>query len=411
MKKNVMWNTIGSIFYCFCQWLITIIVVHLSSYEDAGYLSLAMTTSSSFSAIALFSMRNFQVSDIEEEYSSSVYVGSRILTSMAAFVCCALTAFWKGSLYQILCIDAFMLIRVGEAMVDVLHGIDQKYQRFDYIGKSYILRGIITVVFFTIGIVRWKSLPVSLFVMAGLNFLVVLWYDWRKTKDLEQFSPVFFKHKVWELLKRCLPLVIFSFLLSYENLLPKMILKQQSGAEELGVYSSIASPTLVVQVFASVVFNPFLPAFSAAFLQKDMKRLGKMLHKTYFLLIVMSMVVTIGALICGRMGLRLLFGMEILEHYYLFLPIVWCTILTAAVWVISAILVAFRKISWLVAGMLVDFAICVLLVKPVIEQYGKNGVSIVQIIVLAIYIIYMGVVCEMTIFHETREGRKRRKMF
>lgn len=64
IKKNVIWNTCGSVFYSLCQWLLTAIVIRGASYEAGGVLSLAMTTSSSFSAISLFSMRNYQVSDL-----------------------------------------------------------------------------------------------------------------------------------------------------------------------------------------------------------------------------------------------------------------------------------------------------------------------------------------------------------
>ena len=134
MSKNILWNTIGSVFYSACQWVITIIVVHVASYEMAGYLSLAMTTSSSFSAISLFSMRNFQVSDVRGEYTSSQYVSSRIWTCIVAFVLCVVVSGLGNSQYQILCIMAFMLIRVSEALVDVMHGIDQKQERYDYIG-------------------------------------------------------------------------------------------------------------------------------------------------------------------------------------------------------------------------------------------------------------------------------------
>ena len=92
MTKNIAWNTFGSVFYSACQWLITVLVVHLSSYESAGYLSLAMTTSSSFSAISLYSMRNFQVSDVKGEYNCNEYVGSRIDTCILGFVCCAIVS-------------------------------------------------------------------------------------------------------------------------------------------------------------------------------------------------------------------------------------------------------------------------------------------------------------------------------
>ena len=73
MKKNIAWNTFGSIFYCVCQWLITVLVVWLDSYSAAGNLSLAMTTSSSFSAISLFSMRNYPGPD-HSRGGSKIYI-------------------------------------------------------------------------------------------------------------------------------------------------------------------------------------------------------------------------------------------------------------------------------------------------------------------------------------------------
>ncbi len=402
MKKNVIWNTAGSVFYSFCQWLITILVVHLGSYEYAGYLSLAMTTSSSFAAISLFSMRNFQVSDVKGEYSSDIYVGSRILTCVIAFICCSVSAFVGNSLYQVLCIDAFMLIRVAESLVDVLHGVNQKYNHYDYIGKSYILRALLTVAIFCIGLLLWNNLPLALFVIAMVNLMVAFLFDWRLTWNLEHFTPRIWNNKVWNLLKVCFPIVIFSFLLSLENLIPKTFLQQQFGTEELGIYSSIASPTLVVQVFASVAFNPFLPYFSELYVNKKTDQLKKVLHKTYMLLIAMCICVTIGAVLLGKIGLTILFGRQILEYYNLFMPIVWCTILTAIVWIFSAILIAFRQIKLLVVGMIVDFLGCICIVRPVVLQYEKNGVSIVQLMVLAVYIMFMVGVCEITLYKQKR---------
>ena len=377
-------------------------MVHLGSYEYAGYLSLAMTTSSSFAAISLFSMRNFQVSDVKGEYSSDIYVGSRILTCVIAFICCSVSAFVGNSLYQVLCIDAFMLIRVAESLVDVLHGVNQKYNHYDYIGKSYILRALLTVAIFCIGLLLWNNLPLALFVIAMVNLMVAFLFDWRLTWNLEHFTPRIWNNKVWNLLKVCFPIVIFSFLLSLENLIPKTFLQQQFGTEELGIYSSIASPTLVVQVFASVAFNPFLPYFSELYVNKKTDQLEKVLHKTYILLIAMCICVTIGAVLLGKIGLTILFGRQILEYYNLFMPIVWCTILTAIVWIFSAILIAFRQIKGLVVGMIVDFLGCICLVRPVVLQYEKNGVSIVQLMVLAVYIMFMVGVCEITLYKQKR---------
>lgn len=395
MKKNIVWNTCGSVFYSICQWLITIIIVHIGSFEMAGCLSLAMTCSSSFSAIALFSMRNFQVSDINGEYSTNIYVGSRILTSTAAFISCSVAAFWGNSTYQGFCIMAFMLIRVAEAIVDVLHGINQKHNRYDYIGKSYFLRGIGTILSFCLGMVFQKSLLFSLIVMAILNLGIAIGYDWRKTRQLEFILPEIRSKQIWSLLKKCIPLVIFSFLLSLINFFPKTILQQKYGEAELGIYSSIASPTLVVQVFASVAFQPFLPKFSKLYLEGKRIEFRKLLHRLYLFFAVMIGVVVLGVILFGELGFQILLGKWVLEYSNLFMPIVYCTCFTGIIWILSSVLVGMRKIILISFGMIIDFIICVILTEPFLIKYEKNGVSFVQILVLLLYIIFMIIVCEV----------------
>lgn len=405
MKRNVIWNTIGSIFYCACQWLITIIVVRISTYEDAGYLSLAMSTSSSFSAISLFSMRSFQVSDVKNEYTSDIYVGSRIWTCLLAFACCTVISFWGNSLYQFFCIEAFMLLRVAEAIVDVMHGIDQRYLHYDYIGKSYIYRGIATVTSFTGVQLLVKDLLFSLFLMAVLNILIAFLYDWRKTYKIDYFKPVITSKKVLELLRKCAPIVIFTFVLSLETLLPKKLLQQKYGAESLGIYSSIASPALVVQVFASVVFNPFLPSISRVYVNRDFMKYKKILYRIYLLLVLLGGIVTVAAILLGRLGLKILLGEGILQYYELFLPIVWCTILTAAIWVMSAILTAMRELKVLLIGIILDFGLCLIFMNYFINNFEKNGVSLIQLFVFTAYILYMVTMLEIIVKRQIkREG-------
>ena len=406
MKKNVLWNTFGSVFYCICQWLITIIVVRVTSFETAGYLTIAITMTSSFSAISLFSMRNYQVSDVRGEYSSHEYVGSRILTCAIAFICCVISALYGNSLYQISCVAAFMLVRVVEAIVDVLHGVNQKHDRYDLIGKSFILRGIATVVSFSVGLILSKNLVLTLWIMALLNLGIALGFDWIRTGKLESIRPVIFDKRVWELLKGCIPIVIFTFLLSLQNFIPKNVLQQMYGATEQGIYSSIASPTLVVQVFASVVFNPFLPKLSTVYYEKDYERFHKMLHQIYLALAALCVVITIGAVLLGRIGLTILYTKDILQYYDLFMPIVWCTIFTAIIWILSAIIVAIRKIKVLVIGMVADFALCLALVYPCVKHFEKNGVSVVQLITLSIYIIFMIAICEVTVYKDKKNKRE-----
>ena len=76
-----------------CQWLITILVVRLSSgYEAAGTLSLAMSVYNIFAPFAIYRMYTYQVSDVKRENTVGEYFAFRIITSSAALVCCLVYA-------------------------------------------------------------------------------------------------------------------------------------------------------------------------------------------------------------------------------------------------------------------------------------------------------------------------------
>ena len=38
--RNMMFNSVGSLFYLVCQWLLTVLVVPLGSFEKAGWQAL-----------------------------------------------------------------------------------------------------------------------------------------------------------------------------------------------------------------------------------------------------------------------------------------------------------------------------------------------------------------------------------
>lgn len=70
IRRNMLFNTIGSLTYQGCLWITTVIVVILSdSYSASGILSFAMTIGNMFSAIGTYSMRTYQVSDVKGKYS------------------------------------------------------------------------------------------------------------------------------------------------------------------------------------------------------------------------------------------------------------------------------------------------------------------------------------------------------
>lgn len=389
IAKDMIINTIGNLVYCICQWVMTILVVRFVSYKEAGYLSLAMSTSSTFSTISHFSMRNFQVSDINNEFSVDEYVGSRIATCLLALVTCFVYAINSTDTYQMICIDAFMIIRIIEGFVDVFHGVDQKSGNYEIIGKSCLYRGIASLVGFLFGLIVFKNTFLAIAITALFNALVFVFYDVFNTIKMIRINPIIWNNHIKKLLAKCFPLVICTFLFSAIPLIAKTTLQNQYGTELLGIYSSISSPTIVVQIVASYAFSPLLPHISDSYSKGRYTQIIEFIKKMLLFFLGFSLLIIVCAFIFGKLGLSLLYGSSILDYYDLFIPIVLCTLMTSFIYVFISIATAFRMQIEMIIGISISFVIAYAFKNPIIARYSANGVSIIHVMSYLIILIWL----------------------
>ena len=68
--SDYFWNTFGTFFYFLCQYLLTILVVRLGSFNDAGIFSIVLSITNVFYCISIYGVRNYQVADIENRFSA-----------------------------------------------------------------------------------------------------------------------------------------------------------------------------------------------------------------------------------------------------------------------------------------------------------------------------------------------------
>ena len=388
MKKDIAWNTFGNIFYGFCTWVITILVVRMGSFTDAGYLSLAMTTSSTYNAIALFAMRNYQITDSGHLYSDGEYVSSRIISCLAAYVFLAVAAVFSGSMYQAICIIAFMPVRLSEAYSDVFHGIDQMHDRYDLIGKSFTMRGIAVIVIFIAGMAVTGNLALTLGLISIATFAISILWDKRLTSKITTIEMRLKDSKILKLYLSCLPLMLFTFFMGMQMMYAKTVLSEVVGVTRQGIYASISNPTYAIQVMGAALFAPFLPVLAEYLKERDIQGFNRGVRKVTGILVVFSALVLVAASLLGRWVLGIFFGKEILDYYELFIPVVIVIIINTFVYWFQGVLVALRKNVLLAVGMIVDFMLFVILIRPAIEIFGMNGASYAQILSLGLYLLF-----------------------
>lgn len=378
----------GSLVYLGVQWLLTVLVVRLSDgYDAAGLLALAMSIGNIFIPFANYRMRVYQVSDVSHEYSASEYMGFRCVTVFISFSACMTYAFFTCN-FEALGVIALWLIYKGfEAIIDVMHGLDQQNMRMDIIGKSLIIRAVGTLVVFCAALYFANSLVLSLVFMILVTILFGWLWDCRKAKSFDRLLPVINRSLVATLLKRCFLITVANIACSATLTIPRQYLAVSCGDWALGVYASVAAPIAIIQMGGSYIYGPLLGSFASFYKKEEAKGFFALLLKVTLGIIVVGIICGILLEVLGPWLLDLLFGSSIAEYTFLILPLVVLAILTAYLWFINDLLITIRNFKGGFVANVIASGVAFVVCWGFIDFFGMNGVSFTGIIAYAIGIM------------------------
>lgn len=384
---NIFYNSFGTMFYYGCQWLTTILIVRLSGYQDAGNYSLAMTFTAAFAIFALFNTRQYQVSDVKGEYSDKTYITSRYIAMGAAFLICAIGLLFNAyTPYQWGIILLYMVFKCVEAWVDVYHGICQKKGRMDFICYSFLMRGVLMIVSFCGLIYITGNLMYGVLAMTVSTFLVVFFYDRVMALKFVEKDRADFK-ALKTLMVILVPLVVVAVTNNLSISLPKYFLERYFDETVLGYYSSVATPSMIVQVGANTIFVPLITPLADKLLADDKKGFAGILKKVFLAFVVLSALAVIVSFLLGEWFLVQVFGEEIRPYAYLFVPIITTTLLISINACLFPVCTVFREIKGQLAVGILGILSSLIASMVLVKRYCMDGVVIALLITLGIQII------------------------
>lgn len=385
LNRGMLWNAVGNLIYLGCQWLVTIFVTNLGAdFTDAGILSIAMSVSATFQTIALFGIRNFQVSDINGKYTDTAYVAFRIITCAVALLGCIVFSLISGYLgATLLSIIFFMFFRLAENFSDVLHGILQKNNRLDLVGKAFAIKGIALIASFLAAYTLSGSLSLGILAMALVSIATTVAYDLLNTRKLSRFRAYDSLKNCIALSKETLPLCVYLFLSAAIVTIPKLILEKELGGEILGAYASIFAPAILIQAAMGYIYNPFAQIFADYKERREVRAFSLLGVKIAGAIAVLTALMLLASSLFGEFALKLLFSEDILPYVHLLSPILIAITVTSVFGFLCMIATVLRSIAALVISSFVGFLLCIFLTAPMIKLYSANGASISLIIATA----------------------------
>lgn len=381
VKKNAAFNFIGCLCYQGCQWLITVIVVVLSGYEDSGVLAYAMAIGNLFLPIATFNLRTFQVSDLNGEYSDGEYIGFRFVSIASAFlIIIPYSIITTEDAALLLPALIYLLFKMDESICDVLSGIHQKGERMDYIGISQFARGVLLVASFAIFLSITQNLEVAVFAVFVACAAMTVFYDLPHALRFGSIEVKISLATVRQLVKAGAPLVLASALTSLIVSHARQTFGNISGAELLGIYAAVATPSILVQAAARYFYSPLMVPIAAAWNDgKDSRRFPLVVFNGLKSITFGVGLLGILLILFGPSLLKLIYGPSIATYTGLLVGMVLATAINTFVYFLCDVLVVCRDLWTPVIASILGLLPCFLFARLFELRFGMNGINIIII--------------------------------
>ncbi|OUP10060.1 hypothetical protein [Collinsella sp. An2] len=378
LRANTIWNALGCLFYLGCQWLTSVLVVRLSSgYENSGALAFAMANGIIFASIGLYKIRTFQVSDLSGEFSHGDYVGFRLVTIVLGLI-------WSAIYLPLACSSnaeflvasiAYLLFKSDEVFSDVLYGIDQVGERMDFIGKSQLMRGVASLVGFSIPLAVLDNLVAGILGMAAACIAVTVFYDIPHARLFGDITPSFNVSHIKKLGKSCLLAMIASLCANGIVSIVRQYFGVTYGSEALGIYASVATPAVLIQVSATYLYSPLIGTLAKKLHQEGRNSFAKEFFRILFLILIVILVFIAILSAVGDWGLQLVFGTSIAPYTYLFPFVLLATGSVGILFYTNDVLVILRKTPAMLACNLLALGAALALAIPLTTNLGMNGIN------------------------------------
>lgn len=390
IKKNFIWNTIGTSFNSFNSLFYMIIVTRVNGLNDAGIFTFAFSIACLFYVIGVYSGRAYQVTETNKKLTDSDYLKTKIVTCFSMIVIALLYCiFNKYSLYKISIIMFLVIYKSIEAFSESIYSVIQKNEELYKVGISIFYKSLISLILFLILDITTKNLLISEFVIIIVNILVVLIYDIPNMKNTEYVKQKFNKEKLIILLKNGFYIFISTFLTIYVINASKYAIDGVLEDKMQTIFGIIMMPATMLSLFAQFVVQPVVLSMKKL-LNKSCKEFLKLNIKLILTIIVIGIVTLLVAYILGIPVLSFIYGINLDKYRTNLMIILLGAIFYSITIVFSTALTTMRYTFNQMIGYLIVTIITYITSKHLVINYGMIGASVLYMIsMLILLIIYV----------------------
>ncbi len=405
MRKQYFWNTVAGLLNAAEAIILGMITNRITGMEDSGILTLAFSVGNLFACVGRWGNRSVQVSDAGE-FSFKDYLDARIMsvilqiiTALAYIIYSAIRHNYSFS--KICVIFLMVLIYAAEMIEDIFWGHFQKYKHIETGAQIFIVRWTSIILCYGIVLVITKSIVISMTISTVLSFIVLtisLRKAWEKYKDIKET----YKHGGKKILKNCFPIMLTAFISFYILNAPKFSKDAQMGDNEVAIYGFIAMPVFAISLLSSFIYYPRMLYLSNTFHEKNFKLYIKELFYQIVIILVLTIIASLGAWLIGIPILEIVFATELTAYRLALTVLIVAGGFLAIVSFLGVTLIIEKKNHYpLIANSIVAGG-SLFLYKPLIDYKGIDGAAVGLFVVMMVNAIIL-IILEFLSLHKAKK--------
>lgn len=384
LKENTLWYTMGTMCSSATSFLLMIYVTRILGVDEAGVFSISYSVGQLMLSIGWFGTRQFQVSDINEEFKFSDYLSLKLFMTIIMMVGCLIySVFLHFNTYKMLVTFLYCLFLICDVFADLFSARFQQVDKLFLSGMSYIIRilGYNLVILFSL--LCFKNLIVAIVLAMIYSALELNFFDLQLIKRISQIKIEFHMDKIIQLIKNCFPLFISSFLTTFIVNVPKNAIELNFDSSIQTYYNIIFMPSYIINLFCMFIFVPLYTSIANTWLNSTKDKFINTVVKLMIFDVLLSLVVFAGCYFLGIPLLELVYGVDLHSVKSSFLVLIVAGCFTSMNSILSYIFTVIRRQKFMIYIYVVAMVLAQVMVKTLTLNYGIFGASLDYLIGIA----------------------------
>ncbi|WP_303860398.1 lipopolysaccharide biosynthesis protein [Senegalimassilia anaerobia] len=389
--RDYVWNTVGVGLWGMVFPVLTIVVTQLAGAEQAGMFSLAFVTALLLMFVGNYGVRNFQASDLDEEYSFADYQANRVLTVVIMLVAGITYCKFRGYTDQMWLMSlGVYLYKAVDALADVYEGRLQQVDKLYLAGISQAFRSAAALIGFSLALLITRNVGVSSIVMAVIATITFVVFTFPLAQLETPKSRSANAKRVIGLLKQCFPLFVALFMYNLIDNMPKFVMEGALSYDNQLYYNALYFPAHAILLTSGFIYKPMLLKMANAWADPAKRKKFDLIIVVMFVIIVAITVVVAGAM--GWFGLTImsfLYSIDFEQYRGLCFVMLAAGGVTAGIEFLYQVITVLRRQRAVTKLYLITFGFSLFVPVLLVNFTGLPGAVIGYLIVMCILLVLL----------------------